>query len=190
MYEIELKAHVTDREKTIEKLNSFAEFSGNLERHDTYWTKNVNGKLITARIRHEIENGNEIFLLTYKRKQLITGANGETSEVNDENETALENRCALEILLEDLGFEITTKKDKIIKVWKFATEFGNATLELATVLPLGDFLEIEILSEKNDSELTAKIQAELYKILEKSGISKNQIENRYYSDMIKELGQK
>ena len=53
MYEIELKAHVDDRQALIKKLESFAYFSGAVEKDDTYYGKTVEGRQIQVRIRKE-----------------------------------------------------------------------------------------------------------------------------------------
>ena len=37
MYEIELKAHVYDKAALTEKLNTFAEYRGNVSKYDSYW---------------------------------------------------------------------------------------------------------------------------------------------------------
>ncbi len=189
MFEIELKAHVADREAVIKKLNSFAAFSGKFERHDKYWRKpepNNPSQLISARIRTEISNDKETMYLTYKKKKIVTGKNGNSSEKNQEYESVINDSAAIDALLPDLGFTLTDKKDKYVSRWECTTKFGKATLELCNIPPLGDFLEIEILSSSDDKKHTEKIQNELYTLLEKSGIDKNQIENRFYSQMLRE----
>ena len=189
MFEIELKAHVADRESIIKKLNSFADFAGKFERHDKYWRKPMPdnpAQLISARIRKEISNGKETMFLTYKKKNIVTGKNGNSSEKNQEYESIINDSTAIDALLSDLGFTITDKKDKYVSRWEVSTKFGKATLELCNIPPLGDFLEIEILSSSDDKNQTEIIQNELYTLLEKSGIDKNQIENRFYSQMLRE----
>lgn len=195
MIEIELKARVHDLEKTIQKLNSFAKFSGQLERHDTYWsifTSENPAKKITARIRREIKDGKQKVFLTYKRKKLVENiSDGQAfqTEVNEENESELSDEKAVEFLLRDSGFKISSTKEKYVSAWIYDTKYGQALLELCRIPPLGNFLEIEILCEpkKQDNSETAGIQNELLNILEKSGISKEQIENRFYSDLLKEI---
>ena len=198
MIEIELKARVYNLEKTIQKLNSFAKFSGHLERHDTYWSiispKNP-AKKITARIRQEIKDGKQTVFLTYKRKKLvenITDGKSFQTEVNEENESELSDEKAVEFLLKDSGFKISSTKEKYVSVWIYDTKYGKAVLELCKIPPLGNFLEIEILCDpkKQDNNETAGIQSELLNILEKSGIPREQIENRFYSDMLKEIQEK
>ncbi len=66
MNEIELKAHVTDREKVKEKLNSFARFQRSVTRDDCYYV-GPSGKGKKIRIRKETENETVTWLLTYKQ---------------------------------------------------------------------------------------------------------------------------
>ena len=113
----------------------------------------------------------------------------ELYEVNEENESELSDEKAVEFLLRDSGFKISSTKEKYVSAWIYDTKYGQALLELCRIPPLGNFLEIEILCEpkKQDNSKTAGIRNELLNILEKSGISKEQIENRFYSDLLKEI---
>lgn len=193
MFEIELKAHVHERQKVIDALNAFAAFSEKVERHDTYWhipSAKAEKGYISARIRREKVENKETVFLTYKRKELIESTDGKKTEVNDEKECTLSNAKAIEALFTDAGFLTAATKDKIVYDWTCTTPSGKATLELCTVPPLGDFLEIEILSPSNDEKTTEKAQKELYNLLEKSGISVTAVENRYYTEMLKETADK
>ena len=53
---------------------------------------------------------------------------------------------------------------------------------------LGFFIEIEILSETNDTKTVQNCHAELLSILEKCSLPQTAIETRYYSEMLKEKG--
>ena len=193
MFEIELKAHVQNESVVKERLNAFADFSGTFERHDKYWRKTMDNnpsQLISARIRTEISNGKETMYLTYKKKDIVTDKSGITSEKNQEYESIINDSNAIDALLSDSGFTITDKKDKYVSRWETSTNFGKAALELCNIPQLGKFLEIEILSSSDDKGQTKEIQKELYALLEKSGIDKSQIENRFYSQMLRELNTK
>ncbi len=194
MTEIELKAHVFDRKKLVEKLNSFAKYEKTVTKDDTYFhlEKKSDGKnYISARIRQQIEkteNGTETTnFLTYKKKELRTDSQGISIEVNDEKETEISNAEAVKILFDDIGFVTALKKHKEVMIFSAKTEQGNANIELCNVEKLGDFIEIEILSEKNDTETVEKIQSELKNLLSKCGIPEKDIEKRYYSEMLNEL---
>lgn len=209
MTEIELKAHVFDRKKIIENLNSFAKYEKTVTKDDTYFhlqkgeksaqktsdgSKNSKKNYISARIRRQTEKTEKgtktTNFLTYKKKELKTDTNGISIEVNDEKESEISEAEAVEILLNDIGFMPALKKHKEVMVFSAQTEYGKATLELCNVQRLGDFIEIEILSGKNDTQTVEKIQGALKKLLSECKIPEKDIENRYYSEMLKELDQK
>lgn len=183
MYEIELKAHVQDRNAVIAALNAFADYAGSVHKHDTYYKLNAGGKKISARIRTETTDQHpQKTVLTYKRKELRTDANGTNIEVNDERECEISQADAVETLLFDIGFAVSLTKEKAVLSWNY----DGALFELCTVPPLGDFLEIEILSPVNDKATVSALQAKLKSLLNKAGISNDNIEERYYSDMLRE----
>ncbi|MCI1208284.1 MAG: CYTH domain-containing protein [Treponema sp.] len=191
MYEIELKAHVTDKSETIRKLNSFAQYVGFTDKADRYWTldkPDAPNQHITVRIRTEIHNpesDNETknVVLTYKRKEIIK-KNGTVCEVNDEKECTLSKSDPVKSLLQDTGFYVSLKKHKLVDAWTFATPAGKALLELCTVPPLGDFLEIEILSAANDSASVEAAREQLEILLGRCGLPKSAVEPRYYRDLL------
>ena len=194
MTEIELKAHVFDRKKLVEKLNSFAKYEKTVAKDDTYFhleKKSAGKNYISARIRRQTEkteNGAKTTnFLTYKKKEMKTDTNGIPIEVNDEKESEISNPEALETLFGDIGFVPALKKLKEVMIFSAETAHGKANLELCNVEKLGDFIEIEILSAKNDPQTVEKIQAELKNLLFKCGIPEKDIEKRYYSEMLSEL---
>ena len=194
MKEIELKAHVTDRTSLIAKLNSLAVFCGKITRDDTYWAfPSEERKMPSIRIRRECsENGSEkkqTTILTYKRKELRKTEGGVSSEVNEELETVLENPAPLEAFLKDSLCTLRLSKHKDVMDWTLSLDRFNlpqksATLELCTVPPLGDFLEIEILCDTNESETESLCQKTLLQILDLFEIPHTDIENRYYSELL------
>lgn len=193
MYEIELKAHVYDREKTISYLESLAKFDSKIIKNDTYYSlktqKLINNKdHISIRIRKEYiqfsgTDKSEI-LVTYKKKEIRTNEYGTSIEVNEENECTVSDSSPLEKFLIDAGAVIQLKKEKITLRYTLQTHYGQANLELCTVPPLGDFLEIEILSDNNDNQTVEKIQNEIKNLIQKCGISLDCIEPKYYSEML------
>ncbi|MDO4505557.1 MAG: class IV adenylate cyclase [Spirochaetales bacterium] len=181
MNEIELKARVADKSAVEEKLNSFARFERSVTRDDKYYV-GPSGKGKKIRIRKETENGTVTWLLTYKKKENRTGPDGTSSEVNEELETKIEDPAPLVQYLEDTGYTVALTKHKDVLDWVC----DGATLELCNIPPLGWFLEIEILSEKNDDETVQAAQKKLKELLTKSGLSENDIEEKYYSQLLKE----
>ncbi len=198
MTEIELKAHVDDRSALVEILNAKASYRGRVLRDDEYYGKSATDSH-KIRIRKETSFGNdnsrkEIFLVTYKRKEIRTDAGGTAVEVNDERECCVSSPDVLKVFLTDTGYSIQLKKHKDVMDWEFIIpaneilpESLTATFELCAVPPLGNFLEIEILSPRNDEETVSKIHKKLEELLEMTGIPKTRIEKRYYSEMLKEF---
>ena len=106
-FEIEIKAHVYNRNFVIEKMNSIAEYLGHTEKKDTYYhipkqlveqtESKTSEEHITVRIRSQIEkNSISENYFTYKKKELQTSTDGVQFEVNVENETFIENPNAME----------------------------------------------------------------------------------------------
>lgn len=190
MYEIELKAHVKEPEKVSEKLHKIAKFIHSVKKEDSYYTLEKDSKRITARIRKETEflNGGkkENFLLTYKKKELRLDSSGNLIEVNDEKETNLSSEEALSELFLDSGFNISLKKTKEVEVFQTDTKEGKCTLELCNVEPLGFFLEIEILSEKNDLQTVKNAEEIIKNFFFQCSLKESDIEEKYYSELLKE----
>ncbi|MDE7140852.1 MAG: class IV adenylate cyclase [Treponemataceae bacterium] len=182
MYEIELKARVDDRESVIAALNDFAAFCGTVEKHDTYYALRRGEATVTARIRTESSADGKRILLTYKRKERRTGADGTATEVNDEQECTISAREAVESLLADSGFSVALTKTKRAMQWRH----DGALFELCAVPPLGDFLEIEMLSQTDDAETVGRIQERLRTLLARAGVPAENIESRYYRDLLRE----
>ncbi len=194
MFEIEMKAHVRNRNEVMEKLNSLAEFCGRTYQKDVYYEIPAGAGtgaegFISARIRTETgtDGRTEIFL-TYKRKQLLEGDGGPAVEVNDEQECMVSDAAPLEALLADAGARISLRKEKDVYHWKAETGAGAAHIELCAVPPLGDFLEIETISTENDAGTVAKIKSAEKALFTACGIPESDLEPRYYRDMLAEHG--
>jgi adenylate cyclase class 2 len=199
MTELELKAHVDDRAAIARRLDTFARRGQHVIRDDDYWGK-------AADDRHKIRIRRETFiapdggiektdiLVTYKRKSRIKGADGVEAEANDEKECTVSDAAVLEAFLTDTGYAVQLKKRKDVEDWHVALPAGagggtgplQATLELCAVERLGDFLELEILSPTDDAAVLSSLHGELERLLEQAGIPKDRIENRYYSELLRD----
>lgn len=241
MQEIELKAHVRDRNLLLQKLNSFARFDRIIIKDDEYFkfaaphsfaapkaaaapevpgfsnephfshsprlqqaAGSSEAGHITARIRKETQCSKESLLaaflqngtipesdvsarkifLTYKKKERRVGESGAVLEVNDERECELSDDFALKSLLLDSGFEPYFTKHKDTIGFYFDTDCGEAHLEVCAVPPLGDFLEIEIVSENPDEAGQKRIQQKLEELLLQCGLTLADIEKKYYSELL------
>ena len=198
-YEIELKAHVYDRAHVSQCLNKIGSYLGHTQKSDDYYHFPLPSDIsapdgrnfLSARIREEkTTNGKLItdsFLFTYKKKEVLKNEDGTQIEVNDENESVITDAKAFRTFFEDLGATIDLHKEKSVDGWNVEIDGVTAHAELCEVPPLGDFLEIEIIKEKNDEETVKKMKDIIMKIFEKCGIKKEDIESRYYRDMLKKL---
>ena len=184
MFEVELKAHVDDRAHVIETLNSFAQYDDTVEKSDVYWGKMAGERKIQARIRTEKSARGKKIFFTYKQKELRVGEDGIQIEVNDEKECELLDSAPVEAFFSDLGLRVFLEKRKSVVGW----HFEDAHIELCTVPPLGDFLEIEILSGFNDETAVSAGREKILSLFARCGIGEEKIENRYYSEMLRECG--
>ena len=192
MNEIEIKAHVYKKDELIKKLNSFAEFKQEVFRDDTYYESPLNPK-VKIRIRKE-KCGKKIrSILTYKRKEIKSASENSSTELNEELETEILSSEPLEQFFCDAGLKAALKKHKEVMDWELELPVSientnlKATLELCNVPPLGYFLEIEILSPAKKEEDVKKVQQILFELLEKCGIEKSCIEEKYYSELLLQI---
>lgn len=192
MYEIELKAHTYNRKETIKILNTFANYVGFFQKEDSYYKlqKQNSNDFISVRIRKELskqeQNISEKIYLTYKQKELKNTSDGTKIEVNNEKECELSNSETVISILLDTGFYEYLSKSKTVEKFTYQTPFGIATIEICTIPPIGDFIEIEILNDSNNESNVDNIKKEILSILEKCNIPQSQIEEKFYSQLLKE----
>ena len=192
MYEIELKAHICNKEETIKILNTFANYVGFFQKHDSYYKlqKQNSNDFISVRIRKELskqeQNISEKKYLTYKQKELKNTSDGTKIEVNNEKECELSNSETVISILLDTGFYEYLSKTKTVEKFSYQTPSGIATIEICTIPPIGDFIEIEILNDSNNESNVDNIRKEILSILEKCNIPQSQIEEKFYSQLLKE----
>ena len=194
MYEVELKAWLDNKTETENKLKNFATFDGFFEKQDTYY--HLKSKNISVRIREEkiTRRNNQIenqILVTYKKKESRFSENGEAYEVNLEKEFNISSKADFQQILFDSGYEISLEKHKSVSSYYFTVKNLNKEIschiELCYIEKLGDFIEIETLTEDNSEKNTLELKEALLSILEKVGIPKSKIEKRYYKEMLKNL---
>jgi adenylate cyclase class 2 len=200
--EIELKVHIDDPQLIRKQLSNLGEYLTAYEKDDTYWFLSSNGtvlppekgvpdsknKLIRGdfppsglRIRSErdtLSDGkvSEIILVTYKMKEISGGI-----EINDEREFEVSHRQVFMDLLRRLGLKPGINKHKQGWAWYC----GVIRAELSDVRDLGWFLELEIISDKNDPQTVETCREQLFGLLDKLEISRDKIEERPYTLMLK-----
>lgn len=127
--------------------------------------------------------------VTFKEKRAEGGI-----EINREREFEVSDPEAFLEFIERLGCESFYSKRKrglAFKVPRAAGEgatASQATIELVEVEGLGDFIEIEILLPSEEPAALALAQGEIRSLLRRSGLSEEDIESRYYSELLMEAG--
>ena len=178
MYEIELKAHVPNPDEVRQALNSFAEYKGQTFKRDKYYKipseKSEKGY---EKFRVRIENGASY--LTYKTKTKVKNPDGSFMEVNSESECKIDNFETIEKLFTSLGAQVSFEKTKDVEHWYYFSHKQNIHIELCDVCKLGYFIEIEVMSDKNDDNTVNKIREQELDILDKCKIGRDQIESKF-----------
>jgi adenylate cyclase class 2 len=145
------------------------------------------------RVRREEKSGKAETIITWKSKEKCDGI-----EVNNENEFTVNDAEVFAELLAVLGLEKRIVKRK--EGWRW--EAGGITAELCEVSGfyqteensgegnaptknLGWFLELEILADDENPETVAASRKRLLELLGKAGLSESDIEEKYYSEMLR-----
>lgn len=187
MYEIEIKAHVNDRHKVQTILDSFAVYVGRCHKKDVYFKNNCNNLQIRIRDQENFSvqstEPEKTIFVTYKRKERLK-TDG-TMEVNQEEEFTINNRESFMVFLQDAGFVPVLEKEKKVSTWKYE----RILIEVCTVPLLGDFIEMEVLSETKDKKTLEAIHNQFLLILKKCNISETEIEDKFYSELLAEKRQ-
>ncbi|MDR0561587.1 MAG: class IV adenylate cyclase [Spirochaetaceae bacterium] len=184
--EIELKAHVEDREALKSAAASFARFSGSFEKEDVYWYGPGMIPKSGLRIRQETDTDPQgavarSLAVTYKIKETRNGI-----EVNDEREFTVSDIGNFEELLRRLGLAPGTRKRK--RGWSW--DYEGIAIELAEISGLGWFAELEILADNDRPDTVAHARSRLLTLLRRLGIGEDKIETRYYTEMLRSLQEK
>ena len=179
--EIELKAHVKDHIKLKSLLSEKGEYLGAFEKDDTYWfpTGGSSGidKLRIRREKRSLPCGKETHtcLLCYKKRERRDGI-----EINDEKEFEVNPIEYAEEFLLEMGLKPGISKKKKGSAYRA----GGITAELHEVEGLGWFIELEILIDNNNKENIQRARDELLEFLYSLNIGKENIESRYYTEML------
>jgi adenylate cyclase class 2 len=189
--EIELKARVDSsleaRQALKNRLEAIAGPGAPFVKADAYWFPG--GSRSGVRIRQEKTAGKETTLVTRKIKEKRNGM-----EINDEREFTVSCGALFEELLLSLGLrkKITKRKEgwawnidgvnaELTEVSGFCEEEIPNSVKDGIPVTLGWFLELEILDCTDEN--TARRR--LLDVLAAAGIDKADIENRYYSELLR-----
>jgi adenylate cyclase class 2 len=196
--EIEIKAHVDDPRAIKSGIPLSASPPISFEKSDCYWVPagSLPGGISKSGIRVRREKrrlpgdkagDEEKTLVTYKSKEVQDGI-----EINNELEFTISDAHAFEELLKQLGFKPGLRKRKKGWSWTFAENSvagkGNIHIELCEVANpdhnLGWFVELEILKDDAGPETVTAARKQLLELLDKLNIPIENIEERYYSELL------
>ncbi len=175
MWEIELKIRVDNPEDMKIRLGKLGVFGGSYQRQDIYFSQPDASPPQTAfRLRRD---GREAWV-THKFKTLHNGI-----EQSLETEFLVQPAEAFEKFVHSLGYAEMIRKEKKGDWWNI----GTIKAELSEVPPLGWWLELEALvSEDSPQEKVDTAKAGLISILTQLGKGAPDIEERPYTQLLKE----
>lgn len=171
-----MKAWVKNPEDLRVKLENLYGERGAYLKKDKYF--NLSGSDDPGK-RFRIRKDGAEHWITYKQKEKKGPL-----ELNNEIEFKIEDPESFEAMMKNLGFEVFLIKVK--RGTKYRTE--EYLLELSEIPTLGWFLEIEILLEDPSQKDIQKATEDIQRLFDNLGIDKNDLEPRYYSDLLKERG--
>lgn len=175
--EIELKARVDDHHLLMDRINAIEGISQPVAEHkaDIYFSRPGEKKHFRVRLQADSVT------ITSKTKEKRHDGTEDNHEI--EFDTDVRNYPRVLAFFHSLGFEEYIRKEKAGWRWSL----GRMTIELVQVEPLGWFLETEIvLGDDASNEDVAQAKSELFNLLELLGIGLNTLEERYYTDMLRE----
>lgn len=175
--EIELKAHLESLEAGCQKVRSAiaVDKESTYLKSDSYFINPVQPEITEFRLR---ESGDRK-LVTKKVKTLTDGI-----EVNDEIEFEISDAESFKKFAELSGYQIGIRKVKK----GVAFHSGDFLLEVSDIEGLGAFIEIELMLP--DEASPSKIEAareRILTLLDSLSISREKIESRYYTDLLRAL---
>lgn len=163
MYEVEVKAHLRDRNAVIKKLQDFGcKFSKELHQVDHIFTPKGTSfptplSVPVLRVREQ----NDKYLFTLKLAQ-----SGRQDCIERELEI-LDGKKMIEIMK-----LLNYKEVAIVDKKRIKTKFKDMEIVFDKVKGLGEFMEVEKIVTHTDPEDRKKIQKELCNFLETLGVSK------------------
>ena len=177
MLEIELKAKVDDSSIVKKLLATFMTYQGPIEKNDEYWSLPIVTSFIPTigfhlRLRLEPEQAT----VTFKEKTYT-----DNIEVNKEVEFGILDADAFRKFLDKMSAKLLYRKRKSGTSWKGE---DGVHAELVQVDGLGEYLEVEILSEEDAAIDVEGIKIKLLSIIERCGLSASTIEPRPYSQLL------
>lgn len=171
--EIEIKAWVDDFDDILQRLKERYNFVKEFHKDDRYY-RGIDHSTDESRGIRIRKQGDE-YIVTYKER-----SHQDKVEVNLEKEIIIDDRDNFEYILNALGYKPEIEKVKV----GYHFEESGINIELSTIKGLGDFIEIEIIEDDETNIDDAK--KKIFKILDELCISREKIEDRYYTQMLKD----
>jgi predicted adenylyl cyclase CyaB len=187
MYEIEIKAHLDDSilydlEEKILALTPYK--NEKVTYHDIYYDTEKNDflhKEQELRLRKVDYKNKQKTMITYKTAPFDT-----ETKSKKEYEVFVSNFNIMQDIILNIGFK------KVVEYTKECTNYAVKFLDeciIISVVFLPDlskhFIELEILSEAIDDNITKKLKDILLKLLNQLTIPTNNITSKYYTDYIR-----
>lgn len=188
MTEIELKARIFDVPLLQSVLNVRGDFVGHFVRCDSYYRKHSSDGYPLRFREEDGPKGKRIFL-TFKKKSVFVDENGVASEKNEEKESEISENAKniLESFFESEKIALYVQKEKIVDAWKCRSGEFAVTAELCEVKDVGFFIELEILLEQSaEKNVCEKARQALLSLLDSLGVSRDAVEEKSYSQLLKE----
>jgi len=159
MREIEVKAKLTNKEAIINKLQSLGCVFEDLKiQNDVVYVEKIGSfeTFLSNKIFLRVRKSNEKIYLTLKM-------NGESSLSKIEHEVEVSSRVEIDHILKHLKFTPVVKTNKK----RLTTHYKGFEICVDFVEDLGDFIEVEKVTNEGDSD---SIQEEMFDLLKSLGI--------------------
>jgi len=186
-FEVEIKAHIRDPQRLQNLLEERYGRGADFQKRDLYFAsteqsepREQGSERLAFRLRFERRADEEFSLVTAKKKSMRSGV-----EINEEFEFSVSDTEAFCAFAAALGYGVALEKNKIGQAW---TPEPHVTIELAEVAGLGHFIEIENMAD--ESGAIAGARARVSELLASLGVGEQDIEPRYYTDMLEEQDKK
>lgn len=173
-FEVELKARLTNPAEIEAKAAQLGAFEKETYKEDIYFRRRDEASMV-PRDRYRLRREAGRAVVTFKQK-ISTGG----MEVNQETEFEVDDAHAFFQFADRFGFEPFVVKRKTSRVYRV----GRVRIELNEVEHLGHFAEIELMCSEQDQVPIARL--EVARLLKRLGLTDDDLEPRYYIQMIQE----
>jgi adenylate cyclase class 2 len=171
--EVEIKAWVKDMAEMARQLERRCAKQRDFCKEDAYF----HSPLPQYRQDFRVRRDGDTSYCTFKEKDIQ-----DDLEVNKEEEFVISDAGLFIELMEKLGCIRYAQKKKKGCVYSC----GDIRVELCTVEPVGDFIEVEVKLDGYEKEREEKAKRTIRSFLRELGVLSEDIENRTYSQLITE----